>query len=253
MSASTDASPGGGRDRLAAHERLSTGALARWTRACATHPWRVVVSWIGIIAVLIVLVATDRRRAARRVRDPGLRHAEGDRPDRVGVRVRAGRGAEHRLRRARRASASTRRSARRRSRRRSPSSRRRSSSRRTARPGSRASATRSARTRSPRTGASPTPRRSSTRRSRTPTATQVVAVEDSVREAVKPAGVTVEYNGEAEFPPIEQGTSEALGLLAAIIVLLDRLPHVRRDAHPDRARDHGARDGVPAAVHPRRA
>ena len=32
--------------------------------------------------------------------------------------------------------------------------------------------------------------------------------------------MTVEYNGEAEFPPIEQGISEALGLLAAIIVLL---------------------------------
>ena len=32
--------------------------------------------------------------------------------------------------------------------------------------------------------------------------------------------MTVEYNGEAEFPPVEQGTSEMLGLLAAIIVLL---------------------------------
>ena len=30
----------------------------------------------------------------------------------------------------------------------------------------------------------------------------------------------MEFNGEAEFPPIEQGTSELLGLLAAIIVLL---------------------------------
>jgi RND superfamily putative drug exporter len=49
---------------------------------------------------------------------------------------------------------------------------------------------------------------------------EVVAVEDAVRETVEPVGVTVEYNGEAEFPPIEQGTSEALGLLAAIIVLL---------------------------------
>ena len=48
----------------------------------------------------------------------------------------------------------------------------------------------------------------------------VVAVEESVRETVEPAGVRVEYNGEAEFPPLEQGTSEALGLLAAIIVLL---------------------------------
>ena len=48
----------------------------------------------------------------------------------------------------------------------------------------------------------------------------VVAVQDAVREAVAPVGVTVEYNGDAEFPPIEQGTSELLGLLAAIIVLL---------------------------------
>ena len=47
-----------------------------------------------------------------------------------------------------------------------------------------------------------------------------MAVEDAVRQTVEPAGVTVEYNGEAEFPPLEQGISEALGLLAAIIVLL---------------------------------
>ena len=45
-------------DRLAAHERLATGALARWMRACAEHPWRVVFSWLGIIATLVVLVAT---------------------------------------------------------------------------------------------------------------------------------------------------------------------------------------------------
>jgi Predicted drug exporters of the RND superfamily len=48
----------------------------------------------------------------------------------------------------------------------------------------------------------------------------VVNVEDTVRDALAPVGVTVEYNGEAEFPPIEQGTSELLGLLAALIVLL---------------------------------
>ena len=45
-------------------------------------------------------------------------------------------------------------------------------------------------------------------------------MEDAVRAAVAPAGVTVEYNGDAEFPPIEQGTQELLGLLAALIVLL---------------------------------
>src|SRR5207342_3711903 len=45
-------------DRLAAHERLSTGALARWMRACANHTWRVVIAWLAIIAGLILLVAT---------------------------------------------------------------------------------------------------------------------------------------------------------------------------------------------------
>jgi RND superfamily putative drug exporter len=48
----------------------------------------------------------------------------------------------------------------------------------------------------------------------------VVAVENAVRKDVAPAGVTVEYNGEAEFAPIQQGTQELLGILAALIVLL---------------------------------
>jgi putative drug exporter of the RND superfamily len=45
-------------------------------------------------------------------------------------------------------------------------------------------------------------------------------VQNAVRETVQRAGVTVEYNGPAEVPPVEQGASLALGLLAAIIVLL---------------------------------
>src|ERR1700752_3603399 len=45
-------------DRLAAHERLSTGALASLMRSFAAHPWRVVLAWVGILAALIVLVAT---------------------------------------------------------------------------------------------------------------------------------------------------------------------------------------------------
>ena len=48
----------------------------------------------------------------------------------------------------------------------------------------------------------------------------VLAVQDSIREEVEPVGVVVEYNGDAEFPPIEQGTQELLGLLAALLVLL---------------------------------
>src|SRR5688572_20383777 len=47
-----------GRGRQAAHERLATGGLARWARMCATHPWRVVFGWIGIVVLLVVLVAT---------------------------------------------------------------------------------------------------------------------------------------------------------------------------------------------------
>src|SRR5688500_15479605 len=46
------------REHRAAHERLATGAFARWARACATHPWRVVFGWVGIVVVLIALVAT---------------------------------------------------------------------------------------------------------------------------------------------------------------------------------------------------
>src|SRR6476619_7460371 len=42
----------------AAHERLSTGTLARWARFCATHPWRIVIGWVAIVLVLIGLVAT---------------------------------------------------------------------------------------------------------------------------------------------------------------------------------------------------
>ena len=44
--------------RKAAHERLATGGLARWARACATHPWRVVLGWVAIVIVLIGLVGT---------------------------------------------------------------------------------------------------------------------------------------------------------------------------------------------------
>ncbi len=57
MSDQTSGNDVGG-DRLAAHERLSTGGLARWMRWCANNPWKVVVGWVGIIAVLILLVAT---------------------------------------------------------------------------------------------------------------------------------------------------------------------------------------------------
>src|ERR671911_2292681 len=54
----TEQSETNGSGRRAAHERLATGGLARWARMCATHPWRVIAGWVGIVVVLIALVAT---------------------------------------------------------------------------------------------------------------------------------------------------------------------------------------------------
>src|SRR5262245_9827711 len=48
----------------------------------------------------------------------------------------------------------------------------------------------------------------------------VVAVEDSVRDTVAAAGITAEFNGDAEFPPIQQGPQELIGILVALILLL---------------------------------
>src|SRR3712207_3941046 len=45
----------GSASHRAARDRLATGALARWMRACATHPWRVIFGWIGLVVVLIGL------------------------------------------------------------------------------------------------------------------------------------------------------------------------------------------------------
>src|SRR5436190_19563639 len=45
-------------ERRVAHQRMSTGALARWARACASHPWRVVAAWVGVVILLVALVVT---------------------------------------------------------------------------------------------------------------------------------------------------------------------------------------------------
>jgi putative drug exporter of the RND superfamily len=206
-------------ERRAAHERLSTGALSRWARRCATHPWRVVGAWLGILAVLIVLVisfagslrdefeipGSDTQKATDLIEaefaeeqggvlnvvfaaPPGQRLDTPERKQAIDEAISQLRGAEFK----------------------------------------------------------PTEDKAgleSVENPFTPDTVsddgriayaeaqfdrviyakdrdEVVAVQDAVRETVEPAGVTVEYNGDAEFPPIEQGTQELLGLLAALIVLL---------------------------------
>ena len=206
-------------DRLAAHERLSTGGLARWTLACASHPWRVVFAWIGIIAVLIVMVGTiggelqdefeipgsDTQKATDLIESEfaseqgGVLNVvfaapEGERLD-TPERQDAIEGAIAQLKTDEFA------------------------------PTEDVAGLDSV--------GDPFSDNTFSDDGRIAYAEaqfdrvifeedreQVVAVQDAVREAVEPTGVTVEFNGDAEFPPLEQGTQELLGLLMALIVLL---------------------------------
>ena len=206
-------------ERRAAHERLATGGLARWMRACATHPWRVVLAWVGIVIALIVLVITvggslkdefeipgsDTQRATDLIESEFAEEQggvlnlvfaapEGERLD-TDERKEAINGAIAELET---------------------------------------------------DEFQPTEDEAGLESVGDPFSEDtfsddgriayaeaqfdrviyeedreaVLAVQDSVREAVEPAGVTAEFNGDAEFPPIEQGTQELLGLLAALVVLM---------------------------------
>ncbi|MBA2293812.1 MAG: MMPL family transporter [Actinobacteria bacterium] len=208
-----------GNGRRAAHERQATGGLARWARFCATHPWRVLLGWLAIVFVLIGLVATvggslrdefeipgsDTQRAtdlieAEFASEQGgvlnivFAAPEGEQLDTPSRRDAIDKAIAE-LRTA------------------------------TFKPTEDKAGLESV--------SDPFDEQTFSEQGRIAYAEaqfdrviydedreSVVAVQDAVREAVAPAGLTVEYNGEAEFPPIEQGTSELLGLLAAIIVLL---------------------------------
>jgi RND superfamily putative drug exporter len=206
-------------ERRLAHERLSTGALARWARACATHPWRVVGSWVGIVALLIVLVGTVGGSLRDEFEIPGSDTQKAT--DLIESEFASEQGGVLNLVFA------------------APEGQRLDT------PERKAAIERAiAKLKAP--PYKPTEDKAGVESVGDPFSKDtvsddgriayaeaqfdqtiedadrdsVVAVEDAVRETVEPAGVTAEFNGEAEFPPIEQGTSEALGLLAAIIVLL---------------------------------
>jgi RND superfamily putative drug exporter len=206
-------------ERLAAHERLSTGALAGWARACATHPWRVVAGWVGIIALLVVLVATVGGDLRDEFEIPGSDTQKAT--DLIESEFASEQGGVLNVVFA------------------APEGERLDTPERTA-------AIRQALAQLESPELAPTEDRAGIESVSDPFSEDtfsddgriayaeaqfdrviydedrdaVVAVEEAVREAVAAAGVTVEYNGEAEFPPVEQGTQELLGLLAAIIVLL---------------------------------
>ncbi len=206
-------------ERRAAHERLSTGALARWTRMCTTHPWRVVAAWVGIAVVLVTLVATIGGQLRDEFSIPGSDTQKAT--DLIKSQFAAEQGGVLNIVFA------------------APEGQRLDTPERKAAIESAIATLRSDKFK-PKDGKAglvsvgdPFSKDTFAKNGRIAYAEaqfdqtiedadrdQVVAVEDAVRAAVEPAGVTVEYNGEAEFPPIKQGTSELLGILAAIVVLL---------------------------------
>jgi putative drug exporter of the RND superfamily len=205
--------------RAAAHERLSTGALSRWTHAVTRHPWRVVVTWVGIVALLVVLVGTVGGSLRDEFEIPGSDTQKAT--DLIESEFQTEQGSVLNIVFA------------------APKGQRLDTPPRKAAIESAIAELRSREFK-------PTKDKAGLESVKDPfkkdtfsddgriayseaqfdqviydeDRDSVVSVEDAVRETVEPAGVIVEYNGEAEFPPVEQGTSETLGLLAAIIVLL---------------------------------
>jgi RND superfamily putative drug exporter len=205
--------------RRAAHERLSSGALAAWARANASHPWRVVGAWVSIIATLIVLVATIGGSLRDEFEIPGSDTQKAT--DLIESRFASEQGGVLNIVFA------------------APEGQRLDTPERKAAIEAAIAKLKTQEFKPTKdeagleSVADPFNKDTFSRDGRIAYAEAqfdqtiedadrdaVVAVEDAVRESVASAGVTVEYNGEAEFPPVEQGTSELLGLLAAIIVLL---------------------------------
>jgi RND superfamily putative drug exporter len=206
-------------ERRLSHERMATGALARWARACATHPWRVFLSWLGIVVVLFVLVGTVGGSLKDEFEIPGSDTQRAT--DLIEAEFAEEQGGVLNLVFA------------------APEGQRLDTSeRREAIEGAIAELKTST--------FKPTEDEAGVESVGDPFSDDtfsddgriayaeaqfdrviyeedreaVVAVEHAVRAAVEPAGVTVEFNGDAEFPPIEQGTQELLGLLMALIVLM---------------------------------
>ena len=206
-------------ERRAAHERLSTGAFARWSRACASHPWRVVLAWIGIIGLLVVMVGAFGGQLRDEFEIPGSDTQKAT--DLIEAEFAAEQGGVLNLVFA------------------APRGERLDTPERRAAIDDAIARLKTAefKPREDEAGlenvGNPFSERTFSDDGRIAYAEaqfdrviyekdrdSVVAVQEAVREAVAPAGITAEVNGDAEFPPIEQGTQEMLGLLAALLVLL---------------------------------
>ena len=205
--------------RQAAHERLATGGLARWARMCATHPWRVVFGWIGIVVLLVVLVATVGGSLKDEFDIPGSDTQKAT--DLIEAEFASEQGGVLNVVFA------------------APVGEKLDTPERRA-------AIERAIAKLKTSEFKPTEDKAGIESVGDPfdestvsddgrvayaeaqfdrvifdkDREAVLAVQDEVRKDVEPAGVIVEFNGDAEFPPIEQGPQELLGLFAALIVLL---------------------------------
>jgi RND superfamily putative drug exporter len=207
------------RERRAAHERLATGGLARWARMCATHPGRVFLGWLGIVVVLFVLLFSFGGGLKDEFEIPGSDTQTAT--DLIESEFASEQGAVLNLVFA------------------APEGE-------TLETPERRAAIEDAVARLQTDEFAPTEDEAGiesvgdpfsedtvsddgriayaeaqfSETIETEDRDEVVAVQDAVRETVEPAGITAEFNGDAEFPPIEQGVQELLGLLAALIVLM---------------------------------
>ena len=208
-----------GGERRFAHERLATGTLARWARSCATHPWRVVVAWLAIFVGLIVLLITVGGPLKDVFEIPGSDTQKAT--DLIESEFSSEQGAVLNLVFA------------------APPGQRLDTPERKAAVEAAVAKLKTPEFKSPKDKAGvesvgdPFSDETFSDDGRiayaeaqfsetieTADRSQVVAVEKAVRATVEPAGVTAEFNGDAEFPPIQQGIQELLGFLAAFIVLL---------------------------------
>src|SRR5215216_3872601 len=205
--------------RRLAHERLSTGALAGWMRRCATHPWRVVLGWVGIIGVLIVLVGTVGGSLRDEFEIPGSDAQKAT--DLIESEYASEQGGVLNIVFA------------------APEGERLDTPERKAAIGKAIALLKSSEFKPTKDEAGlesvgdPFSKDTISDNGRIAYAEAqfdrviydkdrdaVVAVEDAARKAVAPAGIEAEFNGDAEFPPIQQGIQELLGLLMALIVLM---------------------------------
>ena len=206
-------------DRQLAHERLSTGALAGWYRMCASHPWRIVLSSLGAIAALVFLVFTIGGSLKDEFSIPGSDTQKAT--DLIESEFASEQGGVLNVVFA------------------APEGQRLDTPERKAAIEKAIAELKTQQFKPTKDNAGiesvgdPFSKDTFSKDGRIAYAEaqfdrviydkdreSVLKVEDAVRAAVAPAGVEAEYNGDAEFPPIEQGPQELLGLMAALIVLL---------------------------------